>query len=54
MEALQSTRVLPASMRTEPSAMATKPGVMRMLRRESAVRESGRKIWGGAEDIWRL
>ena len=54
MEALQRTRVLPASMRTEPSAMATKPGVMRMVRRESAVRESGRKICGGAEGIWRL
>jgi hypothetical protein len=33
--------------------MAMKPGVMRMERRESAVRESGRKICVAA-GIWRL
>ena len=48
MEALQRTRVLPVSMRTEPSAVATKLGVKRMVRRASAARPSGRKI--GAED----
>ena len=46
MVALQRTRVLPHSMRTEPSAVATKPGVMRTVRSESAVRWSGRKMVG--------
>ncbi len=48
MVALQRTRVLPLSMSTEPSAVATNPGVKRTGRRASAARPSGRKTWLGA------
>jgi hypothetical protein len=66
--ALQRTRVLPASMRTEPSAVATKPVVKRTGRRAWAARPSGRKTWleergngsvegcagAGTQDAWEM
>ena len=51
MVALQRTRVLPVSMRTEPSGVETYPGVNLRVRGWSAVRESGRKSWVVGWDI---
>jgi len=53
MVALHSTRVWPTSIRTEPSAVATKPGVRRRGRAAWAARPLPRKSSSGRDKVIR-